>query len=582
MTTPPASRRRRAPLDPRLLREVSAARRHVLRTVALGLVQSGAVIVTALAIAGIGAALLVQGQSPLSLPQLLAVLVAALGVRALAVLWEQRTAHRAATDAIAELRGRIVRHAAHLGPRRSAGRGADLTSLATTGIENLRPYLVGYVPQLMLSLTVTPLCLLTIGILDPLSAVIAVVTLPLVPIFMILVGKLTVGRSERLIADMRTLWSQTLDLIDGLPTLRALGREKGPEKTVRALGERHHASSMGSLKYAFLSSMVLELLGTLCVALIAVNIGMRLVYGQMDLAPALAVLVLAPEVYQPLRNVGSQYHSSTDGLAAVTATFEVLDEPVPADGDLPAPDLATSTLALREVSVRSREGWAPHRASFTVPPGEVTALTGPSGSGKTTAVHLLLGLLDPQHGQAEIIAADGTVTPVAQLERRSLWEQVSLLPQRPVLPPGTIREVLHDARPDATKEQLQEAARAAGLDTVIAERGGDADLGRAGQGISLGQRQRLSLARALLSPAPLVILDEPTAHLDGATEQIVLDLIRRLRKEGRTVLVIAHRSRLVEIADQVVAVEAVLDPDPAPTALPAGATSERPAAEVTR
>ena len=250
----------------------------------------------------------------------------------------------------------------------------------------------------MLSLTVTPLCLLMIGLLDPISAVIALVTLPLVPLFMILVGKLTVGRSERLIADMRSLWSQLLDLVDGLPTLRALGRERGPEKMVRDLGDRHRTSAMGSLKYAFLSSMVLELLATLCVALIAVSIGMRLVYGEMELAPALAVLVLAPEIYQPLRNVGSQYHSSTDGLAAVSAAFEVLDEEPTADGTRPAPDLRTSTLRLRGVSVRSRDGFAPHRAELEVRPGRVLALTGPSGAGKTTAAQVLLGLLEADEG----------------------------------------------------------------------------------------------------------------------------------------------------------------------------------------
>nr|WP_245354854.1 thiol reductant ABC exporter subunit CydD [Brachybacterium sacelli] len=538
-----------------MVREVRAARRHVLRTVVLGLVQTACVIVTALVIARIGAQLLVAREVPQDAPGLLLVLVAALALRAGAVLVEQRTAHRAATDAIGELRGRIVSHAATLGPRGGAGRGADLTSLATTGVEQLRPYLVGYVPQLMLSVTVTPLCLLTIGILDPLSAVIAVVTLPLVPLFMVLVGKLTVGRSEKLLADMRALWTQLLDLVDGLPTLRALGRERGPETMVRALGDRHRASAMGSLRFAFLSSMVLELLATLCVALIAVSIGMRLVYGEMDLAPALAVLVLAPEVYQPLRNVGAQYHASTDGLAAVSASFAVLDEQPPADGSAPAPDLRSATLALRGVSVRSRHGQAPSGAELVLRPGRVLALTGPSGAGKTTAVQVLLGLLEPDEGRAEVIEADGSITDVRELERRGLWDQVSLLPQRPVLPPGTLREVLASARPGAPDAELERVAAATGLDAVVAERGWEADLGRAGSGLSLGQRQRLALARALLSPAPLVVLDEPTAHLDGATEQVVLELIRTLRAQGRTVLVIAHRSRLVEVADDVTAVE---------------------------
>ncbi|HEX7351842.1 thiol reductant ABC exporter subunit CydD [Brachybacterium sp.] len=549
-----ARRRRRAPLDPRLVREVAAARRHVVRTVALGLVQAACVIVTALVVARLGAELLVEGRVPQAAPGLLLLLVVALALRAGAVLVEEATAHRAATAAIGELRGRIVDHAARLGPRAGAGRGADLTALATTGIENLRPYLVGYVPQLLLTLTITPLCLLTIGVLDPLSAVIALVTLPLVPLFMILIGKLTVGRSEKLLVDMRSLWAQLLDLVDGLPTLRALGREKGPEATVRRLGDRHRTSAMGSLRYAFLSSMVLELLATLCVALIAVSIGMRLVYGEMELAPALAVLVLAPEVYLPLRNVGARYHASTDGLAAVDAAFTVLAEQAPADGDRPAPDLASSTLALRGVSVRSRDGMAPHRAELTARPGRVLALTGPSGAGKSTAAHVMLGLLPADEGRAEVIAADGTVTAVQDLERRSLWAQVAWLPQRPVLPAGTIRSVLTAARPGAEQTALEAAAAATGLDAVIAERGWDTDLGRAGRGLSLGERQRLALTRAVLSPAPLVVLDEPTAHLDGAAEDVVLDLIRDLRSSGRTVVVIAHRSRLVEVADDATSV----------------------------
>lgn len=547
------SGKRRPPLDPRLLREVTAARRHVLRTAALGLVQAGAVIATALLLARLGAGLLVDHRPPWESPGMLAGLVIALGVRALAVLLEQRTAHRAATAAIADLRARLIGHAARLGPRAGAGRGADLTTLATTGLEKLRPYLVGYVPQLLLSATVTPLTLLTILLLDPTSAGIAVITLPLVPLFMILIGKLTVGRSEALLADTRTLWSQLLDLVDGLPTLRALGRERGPEKMVRDLGERHRRSTMGSLRFAFLSSMVLELLGTLCVALVAVAIGLRLVYGDMELAPALAVLVLIPEVYLPLRQVGAQFHASTDGVAAVSAAFDVLGEEVPADGAVTCPDLRSATLRLDEVGVRSRDGFAPHRASLTVRPGTVHAIAGASGSGKTTALQVMLGLLEPDEGSAEVVAADGTATPVPQLRRDSLWTQTMLLPQRPVLPAGTLREVLAEAAPlgAASPGDLERAARAAGLDDVIATRGWEAEVGRGGTGLSLGERQRLALARALLAPAPLVVLDEPTAHLDGATEDLVLDLVRALRADGRTVVLVAHRSRLLEAADEV-------------------------------
>lgn len=547
-------RRRQGPLDPRLVREVGAARRHILRTTALGLVQAAAIIVTALVLARIGADLLTSGALPTAHPGALALLAGALAVRALAVLLEQRTAHRAATDAIADLRSRLVSHAARLGPRAAAGRGADLTALATTGIEKLRPYLVGYVPQLLLTATVTPLCLLTIAALDLPSAIIAAITLPLVPIFMILIGRLTVGRSERLLADTRTLWSQMLDLVEGLPTLRALGREKGPEGMIRSLGERHRASTMGTLRYAFLSSMVLELLGTLCVALVAVSIGMRLVYGHMELAPAIAVLVLVPEVYLPLRQVGAQFHASADGLAATTAAFEILEEPADSDGRIPCPPLEGATLLLQGVSVLSRDGWAPHETDAEILPGRITALAGASGAGKTTAVQVLLGVLAPTRGRAALAPAGGApAIDVSDLERASFWEQISYLPQRPVLPPGTLREVLTSAAPEGTGlEALESAAAVTGLDQVIAQRGWDADLGRAGTGLSLGERQRLALTRALLDPAPVVILDEPTAHLDGASEERVLALLRSLRAQGRTVVLIAHRSRLLEAADAII------------------------------
>lgn len=552
----PPPRVRRAPLDPRLLREVRAARGHVIRTAVLGLVQAAAIIATALLLAAIGSNLLVSHIPPTGKPLLLAGLAAALAVRGLAVLFEERTAHRAATAAIADLRGRVLDHAARLGPRGAAGRGADLTALATTGLEKLRPYLVGYVPQLLLSATVTPLCLLVIAILDPISALIAAGTLPLVPLFMILVGLLTKGRSERLLADMRVLWSRMVDLVEGLPTLKALGRERGPERTVRTLGERHHAATMGSLRYAFLSSMVLELLATLCVALVAVAIGMRLVYADMDLFPGLAVLVLAPEVYFPLRRVGTQYHASTDGLAAVTAAFDVLEEPLPVQGTTPCPDLSSATLMLDGVTVRSRDGLAPHQASLTLRPGRVLAVTGVSGSGKTTAVHVLLGLIHPDQGCAAVVAADGTRHDLREIDLSTLWSQIALLPQRPVLPPGSLRDVLRSARPDATDDDLNAVAAATGLDRVIADRGWDTQLGRSGSGLSLGERQRVALSRALLSPAQLVVLDEPTAHLDGSTEQLVLDLITRLAAQGRTVIVIAHRSRLVDLADDTVEIHA--------------------------
>ena len=224
------------------------------------------------------------------------------------------------------------------------------------------------------------------------------VVLPLVPIFMVLVGRLTQGRSEQGLVAMQRLGAQVLDLLAGLPTLRAHGRERGPGARVRALGDAHRDATMGTLRIAFLSGMVLELLTTLSVALVAVGIGLRLVEGNLDLVTGIAVLVLAPEVFLPLRQVGVQFHAAADGVAAAGRAFEVLETPVPAAGTHPAPDLRAATLRLDGVGVRTSGGSTPHGLDLVLRPGSVVALTGHSGVGKTTALEVALGLLDPTTG----------------------------------------------------------------------------------------------------------------------------------------------------------------------------------------
>ena len=293
----------------------------MIRTVVLGLVEAVCAITTAWCVASLGADLLANRTWPHESPLPLIVLAIALVIRASAVWYTQATGHRAATETIGELRRAVVETNARLGPRGRTGEAASTAALATAGLENLRPYLTGYVPQLALSATVTPLALTAIAVWDLTSAIVACIALPLIPIFMILIGKMTEGSSARSLATMRTLWAETLDLVEGLPTLRALGRAQGSERIVADLGARHKKSAMTTLAWAFLSSFALELIATLGVALIAVSIGLRLVGGAMELFPAIAVLVLAAEVYLPLRLVGQQFHASTDGLAAVDAAF---------------------------------------------------------------------------------------------------------------------------------------------------------------------------------------------------------------------------------------------------------------------
>jgi ATP-binding cassette subfamily C protein CydD len=553
------------PLDPRLLRYARAARGYLALTVSLGIVTAGLVIAQAILLARVLAAGAHDG-TPLAdlLPQVgwLAAVVAA---RALATGVQERFAHRAATRAVAELREQVVARAATLGPRWLAeGEGARVVTLATRGLEALEPYFVRYLPQLVLSATVTPATLVVILGLDWVSAAIAAGTLPLIPIFMVLIGQLTQGRSDRSLRVMQRLGSQVLDLVAGLATLRAFGRERGPAARVQALGDAHRRATMGTLRIAFLSGMVLELLTTLSVALIAVGIGLRLVYGELDLVTGLAVLVLAPEVYLPLRQVGAQFHASTDGVAAADQVFAVLETLVPAAGTATAPDLRTATVRLRGVTVRApgRDVLAPADLDLTLAPGTTVAVTGPSGAGKSTTVDVLLGLLRPDSGTVELVDADGRATALTDLDPRTYWSQVTWLPQRPVLDPAPLGRLVSGADDDALdaddRARRDRAAALTGLDAVVAELpdGWRTDLGRGGAGLSVGQRQRVALTRALLSDAPLVVLDEPTAHLDAAGERVVLATVRALRDAGRTVVLVAHRPSLVALADAVVEVRA--------------------------
>ncbi len=543
-------------------------------TAGLGLASALLIVAQALLVAALLGALVTDGSVPG--PTAVRTLGALAGVaagRGLVAWAQERFAQRAAARTIAELRSQVVAHVVALGPRWAPGAeapgtgGAQAATLATRGLDALEPYLVKYLPSLLLTALVTPAVLLVLGVLDWVSLVIALVTLPLVPLFMWLVGVMTQGTSQRRLVVVQRLGAQVLDLLAGLPTLRAFGREIGPGARVRALGEASKKATMGTLRMAFLSSMVLELITTLSVAVVAVGVGLRLVHGTMGLTAGLAVIMLAPEVYLPLRAVGAQFHASTDGLAAASAAFEILQTPVPAAAAAAAGG-AVRALVLDDVSVHAgdRAVSAPAGLSARIPlgsgtpgGGRVVVLRGPSGAGKSTTVDLLLGLLRPDAGSVRLELADGRSVPCsARTGAAWWWAQVAWVPQRPAIAPGPLRDVVGGAGTDPGL--LADAARTTGLDTVVATlpHGWDTRIGLGGVGLSVGQRQRVALTSALLagSDRPVVVLDEPTAHLDAAGEQVVLDTVRTWRDAGRTVIVVAHRTSLLALADQVVDVAA--------------------------
>ena len=546
------------------MRYARSARRYIAATAVTGMVTAVLVVAQAFLISGAVSRVTSEGASPTSARGLVMALGAVVVARALVVLLQEAHAHRSATGTIVELRRLVLEHAARLGPRWQALHGAETATLVTRGLDDLEPYFTRYLPQLVLAATVTPATVLVLIAQDWPAAVAVVCTLPLIPIFMILIGRMTQSVSQERLETMRVLGDQVLDLISGLPTLKALGRERGPAERVRSLGGAYRRTTMSTLRIAFLSGAVLEFITTLSVAIIAVEIGFRLVAGRLDLFTGLLVLMVAPEVYQPLRQVGFQFHASANGVAAAESVFEVLETPVPKRGTLPAPDLRTAGIELDAVSVAARGTWAPAGLSATIRPGGLVALIGQSGAGKTTATQILLGLMPADRGQVRIVpdsghAPQGGAVDLSEIDPATWWEQIAWVPQRPTITPGT---VLDNVAPgasvgDGVPDELAEAARATGFDEVVATlpQGWETTVGSGGAGLSVGQRQRLALTRALYSTAPLVVMDEPTAHLDAASEAHVLTAVRALHASGRTVVVIAHRPALIALAEQAVVVE---------------------------
>ncbi|MFD4631658.1 thiol reductant ABC exporter subunit CydD [Streptomyces sp. NPDC058284] len=540
------------PIDPRLLRYARATRFFLVAVVVLGLIGAGLVIGQAMLIAEIvvGAFQKSLSAGDLSTPLVLLTVVA-LG-RGLVSWLAELAAHRASAAVKSELRGRLLERAGALGPGwLGEQRTGSLISLATRGVDALDDYFSRYLPQLGLAVVVPVAVLARIVTEDWVSAVIIVVTLPLIPVFMILIGWATQNRMDRQWRLLSRLSGHFLDVVAGLPTLKVFGRAKAQADSIRKITGEYRQATMRTLRIAFLSSFALELLATISVALVAVTIGMRLVHGEMELYDGLVVLVLAPEAYLPLRQVGAQYHAAAEGLSAAEEIFEVLETPVPPAGTGAAP---SGVLSVEGVTVRypGRTSDAVSKAAFQVAPGETVALVGPSGAGKSTLLNVVLGFVRPTEGRVCVGGVD-----LADVAPERWRERIAWVPQRPHLFAGTIAENVRLARPEADDAQVREALRDAGaLEFVDAlPAGAGTALGEDGAGLSAGQRQRLALARAFLADRPVVLLDEPTAALDGGTEAEVVEAVRRLAV-GRTVLLVVHRPALLAVADRVVRLDA--------------------------
>ncbi|WP_433788583.1 thiol reductant ABC exporter subunit CydD [Actinoplanes sp. CA-252034] len=533
------------PLDPRLLRYARSTRSYLAATVVLGVLLAGLIVAQATLLAHGITAVFLDGADLHALTPTLLALAAVTAGRAVVAWAQEATAARSSAAVKSELRGRLLSHLAALGPGRRPDTGA-VTALITRGLDALDAYFARYLPQLVLAVLVPAVVLARLLPADLTATATIALTLPLIPIFMALVGLHTEAANRRQFRLLARLSHHFLDVIAGLTTLKTFGRAGAQAAAIRRISAEQRRMTMRTLRVAFLSSLVLELLATLSVALVAVGIGLRLVSGHLDLTTALIVLILAPEAYLPLRQVGAHYHASAEGLAAAEQAFAVVETPVPATGSAPAP---TGTIVFDDVIVRYRDREA-IPLSAVIEPGEIVALTGASGCGKSTALNVLLGFVAPHRGRVTVGGVDlATVGPTA-------WRStVAWVPQRPYLFAGTVRDNIALGRqpaPDAGPDVVA-AARLAGADSFIATLpdGYDTVLGDDGAGLSAGQRQRIALARAFLRDAPVVLLDEPTANLDTDTAGEVMAAIRRLA-HGRTVIMAAHRPELIALADRVV------------------------------
>ncbi|MGW2179694.1 thiol reductant ABC exporter subunit CydD [Streptomyces sp. NPDC001732] len=537
------------PIDPRLLRHARATRLFLAAVVALGAVGAGLVIAQAMLVAEVVVGGFEDGLTVAGLRTPLILLAAVALGRALVSWLTELAAYRTGAAVKSELRGRLLDRAAELGPGWLGDqRTGSLVTLATRGVDALDDYFARYLPQLGLAVIVPVAVLARIVTEDWVSAAIIVVTLPLIPLFMILIGWATQSRMDRQWRLLSRLSGHFLDVVAGLPTLKVFGRAKAQAESIRTITAQYRRATLRTLRIAFLSSFALELLATLSVALVAVTIGMRLVHGELDLYTGLVVLILAPEAYLPIRQVGAQYHAAAEGLSAAEEIFAVLETEPRTGGTADVP--RSLRLELEGVTVRHEGRTAPSldRASLVVEEGETVALVGPSGSGKSTLLDVVLGFTAPDEGRVRVGGVD-----LADLAPERWRERIAWVPQRPYLFAGTIAENVRLARPDADDAAVAAALRDAGAHDFVAELpdGARTLLGEDGAGLSAGQRQRLALARAFLADRPLLLLDEPTASLDGETEAGIVEAVRRLAA-GRTVLLVVHRPALLSAADRVV------------------------------
>lgn len=539
----------RPPIDRRLLAQ-AAVRRSVALSVGIGVLATAGVVAQAVGLARLVASVF-PGETRADRPAALVALVAGVLVRALSALAGEVVAARGAASAKAALRAALLR-----GALRDAGGGGargELATLAGRGIDALDTYVGRCLPDFVLAVAAPLALALTIGLLDWLSGLVVLVVIGLFPLFGALVGRSSAHLASERWARIQSFGSHISDLFAGLAVLRAYGRSRAQRAALERLGAELRRTTVASLRVAFLSALVLDTLASVSVALLAVPLGLRLLHGGVSLAAALAVLVLAPEVFLPLRRASAEFHESAEGVAAAERLHGLLaaDDRVPAPAPSPRPGHGDdgALLCFTGVSYRHPGGrLVLEDATLAIAPGEHVVVVGENGAGKSSALALALGLRTPSAGSISWCGGPAGAPS---------WPEVSFLPDVPALLNASVAENLRLGAPEATDAALRAALVDAGADDLVGRMpaGLATPLGVGGFALSAGERQRIALARALLRPAVLYVLDEPTVHLDDAAEERVLAGLER-RLAGRAALIVTHRPRLLGLADRVVTLRA--------------------------
>ena len=530
------------PFDPRLLRYSRSSRGFIFTLVLIAVVGAVATIGQAFLLVDLICKFFQQKRTFSSLTHEVFTLTAVFIARALLAYINDRLGARASSKMRNELRTEVMEKSLSNGGSDTQSLGtAGLAVLVTKGINNLDGYFAKFLPQLFIA-AVVPLAVgVSIALRDWKSGAIILFTLPLIPIFGILIGRFTASATEKKWKTLGLLGGYFLDLLSGLTTLKVYGREKLQSQRLREVGEKYRKETMQVLRISFLTSLALELVATLSVALLAVTIGLRLVNGSMPLSVGLFVLVLAPEVYWPIRQVSAYFHSATDGLAAFDQLFTILEKP---NSNGAAQLTSFSRISWSELKVSY-----PGRSEVVIPsgeiePGRIHALVGPSGSGKSTLASILLGFINPSAGEVRV-DSDSGVHRLQDLDIKAWRKLIAWQPQEPKFPIGSVAEILRYAAPSTTNAQLIDALIEVDLKIDDLPNGLETELGTVRQKLSIGQMRKIALARALLKESSLVILDEPTASIDDISEATIARLLEKRAKSGTSILLISHRELLI-------------------------------------